>query len=111
MFYLQTVSNNKYLLLPTALKEEYNLGVIINLPSLSGLTEVDITNAPATKELELKDINLRKKLNINSRLNLVITDFDRGVRPSRSELQEIFILADEELKDSSEITIDFKKND
>lgn len=43
-------TKNKYLLLSTALKQEYDLGVIIKFPSLTGLTEVNITTQPKNQK-------------------------------------------------------------
>ena len=51
-------TENNCLLLSTALKEEYNLAIIIQLPSLSGLTEVIVSDKSIDNQLNSKEINL-----------------------------------------------------
>lgn len=88
------------------LKYQRSLGVIVKLLNTIGYTEIVISQNPLPVFI-YQNLEQNQKLNIQQVVNLVIPEFERGIVPTVSELQELLEEALEQLQKSSEATIIF----
>lgn len=87
-------------------KEDGNLGVLVALPKTEGYTEIILSTSPVLISIESHRLRNRK-LNIEQIINLVLPEFDEGVVPTVSELQELLEEGVAQLEDCPEAMVSF----
>ncbi|MEO1671684.1 MAG: hypothetical protein AAFR77_13015 [Cyanobacteria bacterium J06631_2] len=90
-------------------RKSQTIGVLVKLPRINGYTEILLSQTPAA-ELSNAQRLVRLELNIQQTVNLVLSEFDQGIVPTVSELQELLEEAEAKISSSAinaPITITF----